>query len=247
MIKMKITYLIAIVISLTGCVQDKSLFYQDSSSKYIVKIKESFDNGVKEDSLYIFNESTKGFKVREFGFYKNGFRNGIWSYNIEMGTATIDWGRYFDKNLHFETTTFLKIDSIKHAYNFSKIEFIVNSEKINLTITINGSVKDSIAKVSYLNVVKKDLIKVGAVLLSPKNYHLINKSRIVYVYKFLVKRKDGQYRYIKSAYTYLNKDFIEFSVVSNKNNSFYANELFDAVLTDFKYKNKSLYNPYFSK
>lgn len=60
----------------------------------------------------------------------------------------------------------------------------------------------------------------------------------------LDKNNNGFVDYYK-AFSFIDKaHFIEFSVSSSTENNFYADELFNAVLTNFVIDGKRLYNPF---
>jgi hypothetical protein len=85
--------------------KNKQLVYQDSSDKFYVTIEKVTRNG-KTDSLLTFHDFDNPSQIKEVGFYKDGFRNDLWSYNLPTSVKTIKWGHYKDKYLNFETNMF---------------------------------------------------------------------------------------------------------------------------------------------
>jgi len=228
--------------ALFGCFKAPRFNYQDSNNHYLLEIKESNNEGLI-DTLYLLRDFDEKSTIREVGFYKNGFRNGRWNYNSEREVITIDWALYEDTLLHFRTSTFPKIDSIKRGENYTRMEFLVNKERINLTIKINRSTKGSMPATNYKELVDKELKNIGHTLVFFETDTFSNSKNAIYINRMKVRVRDGTYKYVKSCVAFLERDYLEFSVVTPRKEDFFADRLFDAVLTDLEYGGSKIYNP----
>jgi len=246
---MKKNIVIISIILLFGCSNPKpnNLMYEDSSNKFHVIITE-YENDKSIDSLYSLNELDDPTSTKEVGYIKNGFRNGTWVYNLDTAIRKIEWGHYKDKDLNFEISTFVNIDTIKHGDMYSKLQFITDSGNINLIVSINGSLKDSLPETNYEQFLRNDVNKVGGQLLDFNILKVRGLFSDVYICNIALQYGDSKKRYFKSVFSYIDKDhFVDVAVSSGRQNDFYANELFDAVLTDFRLNGKKLIIFFFSK
>ncbi|HTF29808.1 MAG TPA: hypothetical protein VK625_13235 [Flavitalea sp.] len=222
----------------------KDLQFEDSSNKFYVKMEES-KKGVFVDTLYTFYDLNHTTTVKEIGFYKDGFRNDVWSYNLPTEVRTIKWGYYKDKYLNYETNLFEKADSVKHGDFFTNFLFTTSMGKVVLNISVNGAFKDSLPEKNYERITKNEFSMMGAALLMFDKKKLSTNTHDIYINKISVKTPANAIRYIKSCFSFIDKNhFIEFSVSTSNKNDFYANALFDAVLTGFSIDGKRLYNPF---
>ena len=132
------------------------MLYQDSSNKFYVTIEQSEKNAIT-DSLYTFYDFSNTSVVNEVGFYKDGFRNDLWSYNLPAGVKTIKWAHYKDKYLNFETNVFAEADSAKYGDFYTKLLFTTDEGQVVLSISLNGPLKDSIPEKNYERLTKNEL------------------------------------------------------------------------------------------
>jgi len=223
---------------------EKNLIYEDSTNKFYVKTEES-KKGALVDTLYKFYDINKPSEIKETGFYKDGFQNDLWSYNLPKEVKTIKWGYYKDKYLNFETNLFQEVDSIKHGGFFSNFLFNTESGKIVLTVSINGPFKDSLPARNYERITKQEFFEMGATPLSFTTETLTYAAAHIYINQIAVKTSANAIKYIKGCFGFIDKqEFVEISVSSSVENNFYADELFNAVLTHFVINGKHLYNPF---
>jgi hypothetical protein len=103
-----------------------------------------------------------------------------------------------------------------------------------------------VLKRDYEQIMKNDLQRIGYSLLSFESNQLQNNGRNIDISLMSAEKPNGEPKFIKSGYTFINSDFIEFNVISSDKEDFYASKLFDAVLTDLTYKGKKVYNPFHS-
>lgn len=223
----------------------KRLQYEDSSNKFYVTIEKSEKDGLV-DTLYKFYDFDKPSEMKEVGFYKDGFRNDIWSYNLPTEVKTIKWGNYKDKYLNFETNLFEKADSVKHGDFFTKFLFTTDDMgKIILTISVNGPFKDSLPESNYERITKKEFSIIGATLFNFDTKKLATNANDIYINQITVQMPTNDIKYIKGSFSFIDKDhFVELSVSSSTKNNFYADELFNAVLTNFIIDGQRLYDPF---
>lgn len=238
-------YIFGFIIFLFACNSSKKgLEYEDSSNRFYVTTEKSEKNGLV-DTLYKFYDFNKPSEMKEVGFYKDGYRNDVWSYNLPTEVKTIKWGYYKDKYLKFETNLFEKVDSVKHGDFFTKFLFSTEMGKIILTISVNGSFKDSLPENNYERITRNEFSMMGATLLNFNTKKLTTNANDIYINEITVRTPTNDVKYIKGSFSFIDKNhFIEFSVSSSTANNFYADELFNAVLTNFVIDGKRLYNPF---
>jgi hypothetical protein len=235
-----------ILVVLISCNSKKEkLIYQDYSNKYYAKIDESDKNG-SVDTLYTFYDFNDPEKVREVGFIKDGLHNGLWSYNLNSGAKTIDWGYYQDTTQNFQTNIFAKADSLIHQGAFSKFIFNTGNDKLILTIAINSPVKDSLTEKNYKQLMEEDFAKIGVVLNYFQTKKLINNGKDIYISEIKAyKPSTNKIRFEKDAYCFLDKNnFVEISIGYSNEKNVDADILFNAVLTSFFINGKILYDPF---
>lgn len=233
-----------LLLSLLSACTSKKTFYQDSSNKFYVTIEKTENNG-DIDSLFTFYNFDNLSEVKKVGFYKDGFRNDLWHYNLPTGVKTIKWGHYKDKYLNFETNIFSHADSAKYGEFFTKLLFTTDEGPLALTISVNGPLKDSLPEKNYERVMRNEFKTVGLTPIRFSTRKINNKPNDIFVSHVAVEMAEtNEVKYSKAAYSFINKNcFIEFSVVSGNENNSYADILFDAVLTNFYIDGKWLYNP----
>lgn len=225
--------------------KNKQLVYQDSSDKFYVTIEKVTKNG-KTDSLLTFHDFDNPSQIKEAGFYKAGFRNDVWSYNLPTEVKTIKWAYHKDKNLNFETNVFDYADSAKYGDFFTKLLFTTEIGKIVLTVSVNGPFKDSLPENNYARITKNEFYKTGITPISFNTRKIANKPNDIYLNEITAKiDATNEKRYMKSAFSFVDKNhFIEFGVSSGTKNNIYADILFNAVLTNFNIDGKWLYDPF---
>jgi len=230
---------------LVACNSKKKLLYQDSSEKYYVTIEKSEKNAVV-DSLYTFYDFDNPSEIKEVGFYKDGFRNDFWNYNLPTSVKTIKWGYYKDKYLNFETNMFAEADSTKYGDTFTKLLFTTDEGQVILTISINGPAKDSIPEKNYERILKEDFRLSEIIPMEFCTKKIINKPNDIYINYITAKIiSKNETRYLKQGFSFIDKNhFVEFGVSCGTKDNFYANILFNAVLTNFSIDGKWLYNPF---
>ncbi len=223
----------------------KNYLFKDSTKKYYVEINESERNG-SIDTLLTFYDFKDISKVKELGFYKNGFRNDLWSYNLQFGIETIKWSYYKDENLNFETNLFAKADSVKYSELSTKFLFRTELGEIILNITINGPLKDSVPLENYKKITTRELENLGANILLFESNKLDSSINDIYVNNLEIEMPStNDHIHIKSIFGFIEKDtFVEFSVSTSNIDNYLANILFDAVLTSFYLDGNMLYNPF---
>lgn len=232
-----------IIVTLISCDRNKKLEYKDSTNMYYVRLKESIKDEIK-DTLAIFYDFNNPAIVKQVGFYKDGFRNGYWDYNLKDSMIRIKWGHYKDKYLGFETNMFASADSTKFGDFFTKFLFSTTSGKIILSISINSQIKDSLFKKSYEQMSKNEFDNLGVSVLRYQTSEIRSSlNNKIFISDIIIQLANNERKYIRLAHGFLSKDFIEFSVGSSNKNDFYANTLFNAVLTNFYLNGKRLYDP----
>ena len=220
----------------------KRVEYIDSTDKYYLTIEKSEMDGII-DSLYTFYDFYNPTIVKQVGFYLNGFRNDVWSYDFDDSVKECTWAHYRDKFLFFETSIFNVVDTIKHADFYTKFLFTTDIGKITLSISINGPLKDSLPEKNYERFAINEFNSLGAHMSFFNISKLSNSPNNIFITKIIAKTATNNIRYITGLYSFIDKDhFIEFSVGSDKENR-YSDILFNAVLTDFVIDGKHLYNP----
>ena len=220
------------------------MIYQNSSDKFYVEMQESNKGGLL-DSLYTFYDFDKPSQVKEVGFYKEGFRNDLWSYNLSTGIKTIKWAHYKDKYLNFETNLFSGVDSAKYGDFFSKLLLTTEMGKIVLSVSVNGPFKDSLPVNNYERITRNEFYMNGITSVNFKTRILPNKPNDIYINEIAAMiPSSNETRYMKAAFSFIDKKhFVELSVSSSSENNIYAKILFDAVLTNFVVDGMVLYKP----
>lgn len=237
-------WLILLLFTIACNSSKKGLEYEDSSNRFYVTTEKSEKNGLV-DTLYKFYDFNDPSTVREIGFYKDGFRNDLWNYNLPTEVKTIKWAYYKDKYLNFETNLFAHADSLKYDGFSPKFLFTTETGKVILSISVNADIKDSLPEKNYERITKNGFYSSGITPIVYNTRELFNKPNEIYIHDIeVIINASNEKKYIKSAFSFIDKKhFIEFSVSSSTENNFYANILFDAVLTNFVIDGKRLYNP----
>lgn len=242
---MKKPYLIYTVIILVACnSKNKLLKYQDSSNKYFVQVQPS-QNTYSKDSLLTFYDINNSTDVKEVGFIKDGFRNGMWGYNFAAGTKKITWGHYKNKNLGFETNLFERADSVKYGDSFVRFLFSTDAGNVILNVFINGALKDSTPEVNYKRITEREFLNLGIETVSFKTYKINYKPNEIYISEIEAKDiSSNQLKFLKTGFSFVDQNtFVEFSVISSKENA-YRDILFNAVFTNFFINGERLYDPF---
>jgi len=232
-----------VITVLTGCYpKEKKIVYEDLSNKYLIT-KEATSIS-QTDTLFTFYDFKNPTKVKMVGFSKNGFRNGSWSYNLKNDIDTIKWGHYKDKYLGFETNVFAFTDSVKYGKWFTKFLYKLKNEKLILSISINGPLKDSLPEVNYDRITKAEITGTGVKIVSFDTRKVINSNRNIYLNTGVFKNANGSTINIYAAHGFIDPDyFVELSVSSENGTSLRFEELFNAVLSNFYIRGKRFYEP----
>jgi len=238
-------YLFYFVIVLVACNSKKNLLkYQDSTNKYYVQVQIS-KHLASEDSILTFYDFKDSSDVKEVGFIKDGFRNGMWIYNLSSGVKKITWGDYKNKDLDLETNLFEKADTIKYGNSFVRFLYKTDMGDLILNIFINGSLKDSVPETNYRQITERQFFKLGIKTLSFKTFRIGYTPNDIYVSDIeAMEISNNKTKILKTAYSFIDKNtFVELSVVSSRENV-YRKILFNAVLTNLFVNGKRLYNPF---
>ena len=218
------------------------MIYEDGSNKYYIS-KEA-TSGNKTDSLLTFYDIKTPSLLKMVGFEKNGFRNGIWNYNLKNGIDTITWAHYKDKYLGFETNIFTFTDSVKYGKWFTKFLYKIKNETLILSISINGPLKDSLPNIKYDELSKKEIIQRGVEIISFETKKISNENKNIYINSGVFKTKVGKSIYIEGAHGFIDSThFVELSVSSENGKTFHFTELFNAVFANFYIDGKRFYQP----
>jgi hypothetical protein len=97
-----------------------------------------------------------------------------------------------------------------------------------LTVTINGSLKDSLPEQNYQRIIIEEFKKSGLTMLSFESKKMIQDNRSIYINEIEALHDSGsKKRFVKSAIGFIDKDhFIDFSVSTpNKGNNFKASQM----------------------
>lgn len=241
----RIVFLLPMIWVLSCNSNIERLVYMDSSNKYYAKIEES-EKKALIDTLFILSDFNEPANVKEAGFIKDGFRNGLWTYNFNPDVKTIKWGYYKDPNLDFETNLFQQIDSRKFGDSYTKFVFNTGSDKVVLSININGPYKDSLPEINYKRLAEDEMVKIGNETIYFRTKKLLNDHNNIYINDIKIKSTaTNQIKFIKNVFCSLDKDlFVDYSVVYSEEKNVYANILFDGVLTNLFINDKRLFDPF---
>jgi hypothetical protein len=242
---MKKKYLFYFVIVLVACNSKTHLSkYQDSTDKYFVQVQLS-QHLASEDSLLTFYDLKNPSDAKEVGFIKDGFRNGMWVYNLPSGVKKITWGDYKNKDLALETNLFEKADTMKYGNSFVRFLYKTDMGDLVLSIFINGSLKDSFPETNYRQITEREFSKLGIETLSFKTFKIDYTPNNIYVSDIeAMEKSNNKTKILKTAFSFIDKNtFVEFSVISSRENV-YREILFNAVLTNLFVNGKRLYYPF---
>jgi hypothetical protein len=226
-----------------SCSSEKErLVYMDALDKYYLRIEKAGE-GVG-DAIYVLYDFAEPSKMKETGIISNGFRNDLWTYNINAEAKTIKWGHYKDKYLGFETNVFSYIDSVKYGDSFTKFLFKTNNDRLILNVAINSFLKDSLPQTNYKRITEDEFTRIGMEVIYFNSRKILNHQNEIYLNEIKVRIiETNEIRIIKNAFSFLDKDhFIDFSVSSSENN-IDAHILFNAVFTNFFIDGKRFYDP----
>lgn len=220
------------------------LKYQDSTQKYYIQVQLS-QHLASEDSLLTFYDFKNPSDVKEVGFIKDGFRNGLWVYNLPSGVKKITWGDYKNKDLDLETNLFERADTIKYGNSFVRFLYKTDMGDLILNIFINGSLKDSLPETNYRPITERQFSKLGIETRSFKTFKIDYTPNDIYVSDIgAMEISNSKAKILKTAFSFIDKNtFVEFSVISSRENV-YREILFNAVLTNLFVNGKRLYNPF---
>ncbi len=238
---MKRKYLIGLfLLVFSSCTKNKTLRKELDGIFYVSR--EISTKNSSTDTLYTyfnFNDPSKPIKV---GFFKDGFLNSTWTYNVGSAIKEIEWAHYHDKNLNFDTNVFPVIDSVKNGDHYSKLLFRRGKSTIILSVSINALIKDQNPEINYDIITKRSLITSGIKIRSYKTKAVANGNKRLRLIDLSIELPNGQVKFVKGLFSFVDEDnFVEVSITTSIPNDFYANELFYGVANNFSIKNKSLY------
>ncbi|WP_133054003.1 hypothetical protein [Niastella yeongjuensis] len=202
------------ILSIVSCnLSKEGKIYQDFSNKYHVEIKKN-DNGVTIDSTYTLFDFNEPSKVNQYGFMKDGFRNGLWSYNMSSTGQVLKWGHYKDSVLNFETNLISEIDSIKNVGVFTKILYRMPDDTIIVSIGVNTPFKDSLAHNNFQTLQKAEFSKMGVAPVYFQTKKVTNGDNEIYYSDVKINiPTTKQIKFITDAYCFLDEDlFVEITL-----------------------------------
>lgn len=237
----KAILIIATIAFICSCKGKSKWKYVDASTT--MYCEGALDDGREEGLFNFFSVKGKRSWMKS-GFYLKGLKNQKWQYRLDDSIMSIEWAPFIDKNLHFETNVFNKIDSAEYGDFYSAFTFITPSGKIKLVVAINGPLKDSLlgGKV-FENILINELSEVGLKLTSFKFDRLSDDQHTLNIYRSNINRKNGVITVVRTLHAMTGKNFIDISVHNSSKESIHAEILFNGVLTNFYFKGKRLFNP----
>lgn len=231
---------------LISCKQKKKcdLIYQDSIDIYCAsgEIRNGLENG-----RFVFTQEENNDSFQEAGFYLDGVRNDLWVYRIKDELSKVKWANYEDKNLNFKTNLFSEIDSIKRGSYFTKFQINSAQGKLILTVSINGSMKDSFPEKNYNVIIKNEFSQLGYDVLECSKKIISDRMNKIYVNDVVVKSKNTpkeSFVYLKNAFGWIRSDFVDFTVSYTTKDNSRAHILFEGILTNFYLNKQRLFNPF---
>lgn len=243
--RMKFSGFIAVLLVVGCSTKTEEINYIDNTGRYSVKMMIGEKNTVK-DTLVTFTDSLSG-EVKAAGFYRNGVKSDRWRYNLPDSVLTIDWVDYADPYLPFQTNMISYVDSIKYGPDFSK--FLIRQGEVDfvVTVAVNGALKNELKKESYLNLLSRDVAKNGLFCYSLGYISFKGETAdSVRVQKIQVSSRTGdQERYLIVGYTFIDSgELVEIIMSAPVYGRQQADILFSGVFTGFRFKGRTLYNPF---
>ncbi|MDO6434183.1 hypothetical protein Q4E93_26475 [Flavitalea sp. BT771] len=239
-------FTILLLITFLGCTdkaEKKCAYtYRDADNYYCVEGK--LNSGI-EDNVFIFYEKNDAMPFKESGFYNEGFRNGLWSYNVGGNLKTIKWGHYKDKNLRFETNVFEHIDTIKYGDVLTGFEFTTTEGNLSLIIAVNDAMKDSLRKKDYRTEIENEFREEKYQMTEYNFTKLNSENREIGIARLAAKKRNGKMFYMWTAYSFLDSGlFVQYSVLSERKENAFQSILFNSILTNLFIGGKRFYNPF---
>ena len=247
---MRTAFLFFLLVLYSACDPHKTcnMYYFDASGQLCVNGE--LTNNL-EEGRFIFYDMSNERELVSVGFFKNGFRRNLWTYNFHDELKQIEWAYYKDKNLGFETNLFARGDSATYGDFFTTITFKGwNKEKISLTVTIDSPLKDSLNVTSFETIMANEFEKLSLNMLNYQIDSIYTGRNTIYLYSFIIKSDSSlsdKPTMLRGAFCFLptkNRPFIDFSISNKESDSFLAHELFKAVFSSFYFSGERLYFPY---